>query len=218
MSRRLLFVTAIVSVLLARPLWAAQARATREALQEHATHIVTGKVVAIYQRITADDSYKHLRYVAEIVVDECEKGEGIQRGDRVSVWYWQEHWIGRGYPPPNGTGNDDLPTEQESVRVYLQYLPHDDDSWYHKPGGYNVITPNGFETLPSASMGQVVNVAAIKAGNFFSRYGQLIVGVLMGVVLSKVISRCRKCNRVTSITPSQSINLPPADASFPLDR
>lgn len=201
MSRRLLFVTAIVSVMLARPLWAVQARATREALQEHATHIITGKVAAIYQRTTADDSYKQLRYVAEIVVDECEKGEGIQRGDRVSVWYWREVWIGRGYPPPNGTGNYDLPTEQESVRVYLQYLPHDDDSQYFKPGGYNVITPNGFETLPSASMGQAINVAAIKAGQMFSSYGQLILGIAFGVTFCMIVSRIRRRKQVSRNEP-----------------
>jgi len=201
MSRRLLFVTAVVSVLLARPLWAVQARATREALQEHATHIITGKVAAIYQRITADDSYKQLRYVAEIVVDECEKGEGIKRGDRVSVKYWREVSIGRGFPPPNDTGNYDLPTEQESVRFYLQYLPHDGDSRYFKPGGYNVITPNGFETLPSASTGQAVIVAAIKAENIFASYGQLLVGVLIGVALCMIVSRIRRRKRVTREEP-----------------
>ena len=91
-------------------------------------------------------------YVAEVKVQNVEKGEGLKAGDLVYVRYWRKAWSppkdNPDMPPPTGaSGHWNLPKEGDVLRVYLTRNSHDG---YDKndDGGFNVVGPNGFEKLP----------------------------------------------------------------------
>lgn len=151
MLRSRLLVTAIVSAILVGAVQAEKASMSPEALKETATHVLTGQVKAIYQRTEVEGNWTYVRYVAEIRVGECEKGEGIKAGDLVYVRYWHRGWTGKGLVPPSTSGHRGLPTERESIRVYLSRNAYDGFSHDNKDGGFNVIGANGFEKLKATS-------------------------------------------------------------------
>src|SRR5688572_25147529 len=59
-----------------------------EWLREHATHVITGEVTAIYARQSTEGNFKVTRYVAEVRVKSSEKGEGIAPDDVIYVRYF----------------------------------------------------------------------------------------------------------------------------------
>jgi hypothetical protein len=119
------------------------------ALAKTATHVVVGKVKAVYERTTSEGSYRYKRYVAEVEVSAVEKGEGLKAGELAYVRYWTvDDWIGPGPMPPGTSGHRGLPKEGETVRVYAARNAYDGFTPDNQDGGLNVIGANGFEKVP----------------------------------------------------------------------
>lgn len=118
---------------------------TKEQLQTTATHVVVGKVQAIYSRKELNRSYQYTHYVAEVKVDKLEKGEGIS--GLVYVRYLDIEWIGEGAMPPGPSGHYPSPTVGETYRIYLAQNAYDGMNDGNKDGGYNVIYGNGFQPV-----------------------------------------------------------------------
>jgi hypothetical protein len=123
----------------------------RAELHKTATHVVTGQVLGIYERQETRGDWQYKRYVAEVRVDKCEKGEGLDSGDLVYVRYWHRQWIGAGQVPPSTSGHRGLPSSGDKLRVYLARNAYDGFSPENHDGGYNVIGANGFEKLAESS-------------------------------------------------------------------
>ena len=151
MFRNLSLFAVVTSFVLASPLRAEKVSMSPEELLKTATHVITGQVTAIYQRTETAGDWKYTKYVAEIRIDKCEKGEGVKKGDLVYARYWQRAWIGKGQLPPSTTGHRGLPSDGESIRVYLARNAYDGFSFDNKDGGFNVIGANGIEKLKPGS-------------------------------------------------------------------
>ncbi len=122
---------------------------SREDLLKTATNVVTGKVLTIYQQTEVERDWKRTKYVAEVRVENTEKGEGVTPGSLIYVRYWHQEWKGKGSPPPGTNGHVDIPSKNAAVRVYLARNSYDGFGFENKDGGFNVIGTNGFERLPS---------------------------------------------------------------------
>ncbi|MBX7106019.1 MAG: hypothetical protein K1X57_18195 [Gemmataceae bacterium] len=118
-----------------------------EELRKTATHVVTGQVVAVYERTESVGDWKYTKYVAEVRVDTCEKGDGIKKDDLVYARYWRRAWIGQGEVPPSTAGHRGLPTAGATIRVYLARNAYDGFTRDNHDGGFNVIGANGFEAM-----------------------------------------------------------------------
>ena len=149
MSRFVCLLTVAVVCTLARPVRAEKVDMSAEELRKTATHIVTGQVVAIYQRTESDGDWKYTKYVAEVRVAECEKGDGLKKGDLVYIRYWRRGWQGKDDPKPDTTGHRDLPGDGATIRAYLARNAYDGFG-ETKDGGFNVIGANGFEKVKAA--------------------------------------------------------------------
>lgn len=125
--------------------FAEKAPMTKEQLQSTATHVVVGKVQAIYSRKELKRSYQYTHYVAEVKVDKLEKGEGIS--GLVYVRYLDIEWIGKGSMPPGPSGHYPSPTVGETYRIYLAQNAYDGMNNENKDAGYNVIYGNGFQPV-----------------------------------------------------------------------
>ena len=136
---------------LVTPVRAEKVNMSPEALRETATHVIMGQVTAVYERTETTGDWKYTKYVAEIRVEACEKGDGIKKGDLVYARYWRRAWIGKGLVPPSTAGHRGLPSDGESLRVYLARDAYDGFGFDNKDGGLNVIGANGFEKLKPAS-------------------------------------------------------------------
>jgi hypothetical protein len=119
-------------------------------LRDTATHVVTGKVQAVYHRTEDAGDWRYTRYVAEVRVADCEKGAGLKKGDLAYARYWQRRWVGKGKMPPSTIGHRGLPGQGDSIRVYLSRDAYDGFG-DNKDGGFNVIGANGFEALKAAA-------------------------------------------------------------------
>jgi hypothetical protein len=112
---------------------------TPEALEKKATHIVSGVVRFIGTAESRDKEWLHTGGVVEIKVSEVKRGKRIESGDCVYARFWRQVWIGKGNPPPYGSGHD-LPNKGDRVRVFLK----------ESDGGYDALLPNGIEVLEKA--------------------------------------------------------------------
>jgi hypothetical protein len=151
MSRNLWLIAVAAPAVLVFPAFAEKVDMTPEQLRKTATHVVTGQVTAVYERTETTDQWKYTRYVAEVRVGKCEKGDGIKEGDLVYVRYWQRDWQGKGHVPTSTTGHRGVPRDGDSLRVYLARNAYDGFQSENKDGGFNVIGANGFEKLKPAS-------------------------------------------------------------------
>jgi hypothetical protein len=124
-----------------------------EQMQKMATHVVQGKVKAIYASSARAGNYQQTHYLAELAVDKVEKGEGLQEKQLVYVRYWTQAWAGPGQPPPGTAGHRGLPTAGQSVRVYLVNKGYDGGGNVND-GGYNVVFADGFQVLNAAKGNQ----------------------------------------------------------------
>ena len=147
MRIRTLFALAGLSLFVISPLTAEKVPMSPEKLKETATHVVKGKVQAIYSRVVKDEKWRTTHWVAEVEIQEVEKGEGLAKGGLVYARYWTREWIGTGDMPPGTNGHRGLPAEGQTLRIYLASKAYDGFSDDNKDGGYNVIGANGFETL-----------------------------------------------------------------------
>lgn len=117
------------------------------ALQKTATHVVVGRIKAIYERKSMEGRWRYTRYVAEVQIDKVEKGEGLKAGDLVYARYWHRDWVGPNSPPPSTSGHRGLPKERAVLRIYLARNAYDGFTKENSDGGFNVIGANGFEQL-----------------------------------------------------------------------
>lgn len=148
MFRKLSLLTIAVSVAFVSSARAEKVDMSPEELRKTATHVVTGKVMAVYEQTETAGNWSHTRYVAEIRADGTEKGDGVNKGDLVYARYWHRTWIGKaGGPPPDTAGHRGLPNNGDSIRVYLARNAYDGFDPDNKDGGFNVIGANGFEKL-----------------------------------------------------------------------
>ncbi|HKB05713.1 MAG TPA: hypothetical protein VKD90_26070 [Gemmataceae bacterium] len=115
-----------------------------EELRKTATHVVVGQVAAVYARTETAGDWKYTHYVAEVRVAETEKGDGLKKGDLVYARYWQRQWVGRDKQPPSTIGHRGLPSNGETIRIYLARNAYDGFG-NTNDGGFNVIGANGFE-------------------------------------------------------------------------
>ena len=136
-----------VAAALVLPARAEKVPLSPEELRKTATHIVAGRVTAVYERPETAGDWQYTHYVAEVRVDECEKGDGVKKGDLVYVRYWRRGWVGKGKVPPSTAGHSGLPAGGDAVRVYLAKNAYDGFTFDNKDGGFNVIGGNGFEKL-----------------------------------------------------------------------
>jgi uncharacterized protein (TIGR03067 family) len=106
-------------------------------MQADATHIVVGKIQAIYSTTTQGDHWVDTKSAAQVAVQTVEKGDRIHAGDVVHALFWNRRWTGSGEPEPYSRGHSE-PENGNLVRAYL----------VRKDGVYQVILPNGFEISP----------------------------------------------------------------------
>lgn len=116
-------------------------------LQRIATHVIQGNVRHIYQRSEQEDAWSYTHYVAEVQITATEKGEDLAEGGLVYVRYWTRRFRGS-QPPPSTSGHRQIPSEGETLRIYLACRAYDGFTRENLDGGYNVIGANGFERLP----------------------------------------------------------------------
>ena len=116
------------------------------ALRAVATHVVRGTVTAVSSRTASNGSYSVTRFVAEVRVLAVEKGEGVDLEAPLYARYWTQTWMGPGPVPAGTNGHLGLPSEGQTLRIYLARNAYDG---FHgsKDGGFNVIGTNGFEAL-----------------------------------------------------------------------
>ena len=127
---------------------AEKANMSPEALRNAATHVITGTVVHVNERTETVGDWKYTRYVAEIRVNNLEKGEGIKDRGLIYARYWKRRWIGNTRVPPSTSGHRRLPLDGATLRIYLARNAYDGFSRDNNDGGFNVIGANGFEALP----------------------------------------------------------------------
>ncbi|MFK8112439.1 MAG: hypothetical protein AB8B91_09560 [Rubripirellula sp.] len=126
---------------------AEKARMTREDNLKTATHVLLGKVVAVYSRQKTIKGWDYTHYLAEILPEKIEKGTGIPLKQPVYVRYWKRRWVGLTIQPPSTNGHRGLPVESDRVRVYLARNAYDGATNDNQDGGLNVIGMDGFEIL-----------------------------------------------------------------------
>lgn len=137
----------LIVISLALSVRAEKADMPPEGLRKRATHVVVGEVNAVYTREYRDGKWRYTRYVAEVSVDEVEKGEGLAEGALVYARYWRRRWLARSTPPMTTAGHRGLPKEGETLRIYLARNAYDGFTKDNNDGGFNVIGANGFERL-----------------------------------------------------------------------
>jgi hypothetical protein len=147
MNFRTTAAAALLTLLAFSPLVAEKVDMSPEQLRKTATHVVKGKVQAIYSRVETDANWKTTRWLAEVAIEEAEKGEGLAKGGLVYARYWTREWVGRGDMPSGTNGHRGLPKEGQSLRIYLAKDAYDGFGDGGKDGGYNVIGANGFEAI-----------------------------------------------------------------------
>ena len=130
---------------------AAKAPSSKQQLETIATHIVVGKVQAVYSHkeregIPLVSGYEYDHKVAEVKIEKVEKGKISE--SLVYVRYWSRTWKGIGLPPPGGQSYENQPKKDQTCRFYLARNAYDGLSREgNNDGGYNVIYVNGIQPI-----------------------------------------------------------------------
>ena len=132
-------------------IWGAKAPSSKQQLVTIATHIVVGKVQAVYsykerEGIPLVSGYEYDHKVAEVKIEKVEKGKISE--SLVYVRYWSRTWKGIGLPPPGGQSYENQPKKGQTCRFYLSRNAY--DGWSRKgnnDGGYNVVYVNGIQPI-----------------------------------------------------------------------
>ena len=132
-------------------IWGAKAPSSKQELETIATHIVVGKVQAIYsykerEGIPLVSGYEYDHKVAEVKIEKVEKGKISE--SLLYVRYCSRTWKGIGLPPPGGQSYENQPKKGQTCRFYLARNAY--DGWSrkgNKDGGYNVVYVNGIQTI-----------------------------------------------------------------------
>ena len=146
MIRKILLVSLLAMGLMGSKLKIEKPDMSPAELRKTATHVITGKVLAVSERSETADDWKYTRYVAEIQISTIEKGQGLKTGDLIYARYWRRAWQGKGPAPPATGGHRGLPGVGEMIRVYLARNAYDGFGDTND-GGFNVIGANGFEKI-----------------------------------------------------------------------
>ena len=129
----------------------AKAPSSKQQFETIATHIVVGKVQAVYsykerEGIPLVGGYEYENKIAEVKIDKVEKGEISE--SFVYVRYWSRTWKGIGLPPPGGQSYKNQPKKDQTCRFYLAKNSYDGLSEKdNKDGGYNVVYVNGIQPI-----------------------------------------------------------------------
>lgn len=105
-------------------------------LKSESSHVIVGKVRAVYSTTEKSKDWQDTYSVAEILVSTVGKGGGIESGDVLYAHYWNKKWIGDSDPPPHSGGHGGV-SKGELVRAHLE----------RKDGIYIVLLPNGFVSV-----------------------------------------------------------------------
>jgi hypothetical protein len=145
-----IFQVAFFSLLLTPILWAAKAPSSKEQLEEIATHVVVGKVQAIYsykeqEGIPVLSGYEYDHKVAEVKIEKVEKGKIAE--SLIYVRYWSRKWKGLGLPPPGVQSYENQPKKGQTCRFFLAKDAYDGWSKGSQDGGYNVVYVNGIQPI-----------------------------------------------------------------------
>ena len=124
--------------------YAEKAPLSKKQLEKTATHIIVGKVSAIYSRIEGKGNYEYKHYVAEVKVSKHEKGDA--KNQLMYVRYIDISWKGWGRMPPGPSGHWPSPKVGSKYRFYLAQNAYDGFS-SSNDGGYNVIYGNGIQPV-----------------------------------------------------------------------
>ena len=163
MKRKHIPVVTALLCAIAPAVHAEKASLSPDRLKQTATHVVVGSVHSIYLR--SDDDHRrqdqpvgtdarnwaYTRYVAEVQIQSTEKGEHLQPGALVYVRYWTRKWRGKGPIPTSTSGHRGLPSQGDTVRIYLARNAYDGFTFKNHDNGFNVIGANGFERIASQS-------------------------------------------------------------------
>jgi len=107
---------------------------TPDDLKAGSSHIVVGKVLAVYSFDDAVGDHVTTRSVVEIAVDGLEKGEGLAAGSVVYVKVWQAKSRPVGW---TGASGHSVPAAGDRVRAHLTR---------GKDGSLEALLPNGLVT------------------------------------------------------------------------
>ena len=116
-----------------------------EAMMEEATHVVEGKVVALVSKTQKSKVERGLLIardrIFEITLEttKVDKGEGIKKGDPLTLQAWQPSIRFPAMPGPQG--HQPVPARGDLVKVYLLY--NKKSKTYHPfmPNGISIIGP-----------------------------------------------------------------------------
>ena len=141
----------LLSLFLFNFIWGAKAPSSKQELETIATHIVVGKVQAIYsckerEGIPLVSGYEYDHKVAEVKIEKVEKGKISE--SLLYARYWSRTWKGIGLPPPVGQSYENQPQKGQTCRFYLARNAY--DGWSrkgNKDGGYNVVYVNGIQPI-----------------------------------------------------------------------
>jgi hypothetical protein len=144
------FVPAVLLVLaLVTTGWAERAPLSPEKKLKEATHVVTGKVKAVYHRDIQTErtgaGTQETHYLLEIEVDGTDKGDGIAKGDVIYARCWRLKKHGAKGPIPGPSGHFDIPKEGAQVKAFLAKGKY--GATGQSDNGYAVVYPNGIETI-----------------------------------------------------------------------
>ena len=140
-----------LSLFLFNFIWGAKAPSSKKQLVTIATHIVVGKVQAVYsykerEGIPLVSGYEYDHKVAEVKIEKVEKGKISE--SLVYVRYWSRTWKGIGLPPPGGQSYENQPKKGQTCRFYLSRNAYDGLSRKgNNDGGYNVVYVNGIQPI-----------------------------------------------------------------------
>ena len=132
-------------------LWGAKVPFSEDQLEKIATHIIVGKVEAVYsykqrEGVPLVSAYEYDHKVAEVKVEKVEKGKISE--SLVYVRYWSRTWKGIGLPPPGGQSYENQPKKGQFCRFYLAKNSYDGFSKEeNQDGGYNVVYVNGVQPI-----------------------------------------------------------------------
>ena len=131
-------------------LYAVKAPSSRDQLEKIATHIVVGKVQAVYsykerEGVPLVSGYEYDHKVAEVKIEKVEKGKILE--NLVYVRYWSRAWKGIGLPPPGGQSYHPQPKKGDQCRFYLSKNSFDGWTDENQDGGYNVVYLNGVQPI-----------------------------------------------------------------------